>query len=119
MKRWRQFRFQTHKTINKENTMKPNKKSYRNTEVINVVRDRIVALVERKGAREGSMTELNSAITTGSRKTANIENWPGSPSVLRRVVNQVMPQLRKSGIKVEFYRATDHFRKRFVSVTQR
>jgi hypothetical protein len=99
--------------------MKTNMKSYRNTEVINIVRDRIIALVERKGVWEGSMTELNSAITTGSRKTANVENWPGSPSILRRVVNRVAPQLRKAGLKVAFSRETDHFRKRVVSFTQR
>jgi hypothetical protein len=83
------------------------------------VQSRILTLLDRKnGSWNGSMTELNQAITSGLRR-ATPTNWPKSPSVLRRVVDRVVPSLRKEGVKVQFSRETDHFRKRVVSFSQR
>lgn len=82
------------------------------------VQTRIMSLLNRKnGSWLGTMTELNAAITAGLRR-ATPENWPKTPSVLRRVVNSVVPLLRRSGVNVEFGRTTDHSRTRFVSFEQ-
>lgn len=102
---------------------KTNKKTTNRTQKMNVdrglietVSTRILTLLNRKrGSWNGTMTELNVAITTG-RNIAS--NWPKTPSVLRRVVNVVVPTLRKSGVRVQFGRTTDHMRTRFVSFTQ-
>jgi hypothetical protein len=74
-------------------------------------------LTRRNGSWNGTMTELNQAITSGLRRATPM-NWPKTPSVLRRVVNSVVPALRRSGVRVQFGRTTDHSRTRFVSFTQ-
>jgi hypothetical protein len=92
---------------------------------INIDRDlvqnittRIQTLLNRRnGSWNGTMTELNQAITSGLRR-ATPTNWPKTPSVLRRVINSVVPGLRRSGVRVQFGRTTDHSRTRFVSFTQ-
>jgi hypothetical protein len=38
--------------------------------------------------------------------------------VLRRVVNGMVSSLKRSGVRVEFSRSTDHSRTRFVSFEQ-
>lgn len=82
------------------------------------VQTRIISLLTKKnGAWNGTMTELNAAITSGLRR-ATPTNWPKTPSVLRRVVNSVIPSLRRSGVSVQFGRTTDHSRTRFVSFEQ-
>lgn len=87
-------------------------------ELIQQVHTRISTLLTRRnGSWNGTMTELNRAITSGLRR-ATPTNWPKTPSVLRRVVNAVVPSLRKSGIRVQFGRTTDHSRTRFVSFEQ-
>jgi hypothetical protein len=87
-------------------------------ELVRNVQSRIVALLNRRnGIWNGTMTELNQAITAGLRR-ATPTNWPKTPSVLRRVINVVVPSLRKTGVRVRFGRTTDHSRKRFVSFEQ-
>lgn len=83
------------------------------------IRQRIVSLVDRKGGMwEGSMTELDKALRSVSKQKTPT-NWPGSPSVMRKVVNTVVHSLRREGVSVAFGRETDHFRKRFVSFEAR
>jgi hypothetical protein len=82
------------------------------------IQTRILTLLTRKdGSWNGTMTDLNRAITTGLRR-ATPSNWPKTPSVLRRAINSVVPSLRRSGISVQFGRTTDHMRTRFVSFEQ-
>jgi len=82
------------------------------------IQTRITTLLNRKrGSWNGTMTELNHAITLGIRR-ATPTNWPKTPSVLRRVINSVVPSLRRSGVSVQFGRTTDHSRTRFVSFEQ-
>jgi hypothetical protein len=82
------------------------------------VQTRILALLTRKnGTWNGSMTELNQAITTGIRRAVPT-TWPGSPSILRRIVNKALYSLRKAGVKVQFGRTPDHMRKRFVNFSK-
>ena len=88
-------------------------------ELMQTVKSRIETLLTRKnGTWNGTMTELNRAITAGLRR-AIPTNWPKTPSVLRRVVDSVVPSLRKVGISVQFGRTTDHMRTRFVNFIQR
>lgn len=104
---------------------KNNSKKTINASKINVDRElsqniqaRITTLLTRKhGTWNGTMTELNHAITQGLRR-AIPNNWPKTPSVLRRVINVVIPSLRRSGVRVQFGRTTDHMRTRFVSFEQ-
>lgn len=89
-----------------------------NTEQKQNIQTRIVELLNRKnGSWNGTMTELNRAITSGIRKTAP-SFWPKTPSVLRRALNTVIPSLRRSGVRVQFARSTDHSRTRFISIEQ-
>lgn len=83
------------------------------TEVSTKLQARIRTLVNRRGSWNGSMTELNEVLTSGTYKTTP-ENWPTSPATLRRAVNTVVSSLRKVGIRTTFTRTTDHFRKRVV-----
>src|SRR4029077_6134812 len=86
--------------------------------LVQSIRSRILMLLDRKnGEWVGSMTDLNRAITAGIRRSAPT-NWPKSPSVLRRVVNVVVPSLRAAGVSVQFGRTTDHSRTRFVSLVK-
>lgn len=102
-----------------------NRKSVNRTSRMNVDRElvqnvqtRIITLLGRKdGSWNGTMTELNQAITTGIRRATPM-NWPKTPSVLRRVVNSVIPSLKRAGVRVQFGRSTDHARRRFVSFYQ-
>lgn len=83
------------------------------------VQARILTLLNRKsGSWNGTMTELNHAITTGMRKSVPAV-WPGSPSVLRRVVNKVVRSLQRAGVKVQFGRTSDHMRTRFVTFSKK
>lgn len=90
-----------------------------NRELTQNVQGRIVTLLDRKnGSWTGTMSELGVAITSGIRRSATTD-WPKSPSVLRRVVNAVIPALRRSGVSVRFSRSSDHMRTRFVSFESR
>jgi hypothetical protein len=76
---------------------------------------RIVRLLNTKnGEWNGTMTQLSYALTR-SIKRAVPAYWPSSPSVMRRVVNTVLPRLRNAGVSVSFGRATDRVRTRIVS----
>lgn len=86
--------------------------------LVETIQTRIVTLLGKKnGSWNGTMTELNRAITSGLRRAETL-NWPKTPSVLRRVINTVVPSLRKSGVSVQFGRTSDHTRTRFVSFSQ-
>lgn len=86
-----------------------------NKEVVQTVRARVLSLLQRRnGSWRGTMTDLLDAIT--GRHTPAI--WPGSASSLRRVVNKVVPSIRKAGFKVQFTRTPDHDRKRVVSFSR-
>lgn len=97
---------------------KSNVKSTVNNTAFSSIKERILTLLDRKnGNWNGSMTELNRAITAGLRRSTTTD-WPKSPSMLRRVVNTVVPSLRAAGVSVQFGRTTDHSRSRFVSFTK-
>lgn len=87
-------------------------------DLVETIQGRILSLLERKnGSWNGTMTELNRAITSGMRRAVP-GNWPKTPSVLRRVINVMVGSLRRSGVRVQFNRGTDHNRTRFVSFEQ-
>lgn len=98
------------KTNNRTTTVNNNNNDSLTTEIQN----RVQSLVERRGEWEGSVSELDQALRTVSRRNLP-ENWPGSPSVMRRALNRTLYQLRRSGISVRFSRDTSHDRKRIVS----
>lgn len=89
----------------------------KNKEVVSTVRTRVLSLLQRRnGNWRGTMTDLLSAITTG-RSVPEI--WPGSASSLRRVVNKIVPSIRREGYRVMFTRTPDHDRKRVVNFSRR
>lgn len=108
----------------RKNTMKNNKSTstttgvYKNKVLAGSIHERIVALLSKKGGEWiGSMTELTSALRRiGTTTKASL---PTSPSVMRKVVNNVIYSLRRSGVKVNFTRTTDHMRKRVVEFVRR
>lgn len=102
----------------KNNKKTTTAKIYVDRELSQNIQTRITTLLTRRnGSWNGTMTELNHAITQGLRR-ATPNNWPKTPSVLRRVINGVIPSLRRSGVRVQFGRTTDHARTRFVSFEQ-
>ncbi len=87
-----------------------------NKEVVSTVQTRVLSLLQRRnGTWQGTMTALLTAIS--GRSTP--EMFPGSASSLRRVVNQVVPALRREGYRVLFTRTSDHERTRVVSFSRR
>lgn len=87
-----------------------------NPEVVQTVRARVLSLLQRRnGNWRGTMTELLDAITQGRQMP---QVWPGSASSLRRVVNRVVPAIRREGYRVQFIRTPDHDRRRLVSFTR-
>ena len=92
---------------------------YGNKVLASVVRDRITSLLGKKGGEWiGSMSELDIALRSVVRAKPP-SNWPTSPSVMRKVINGAVYSLRRSGVKVNFTRTTDHMRKRVVEFVQR
>lgn len=86
-----------------------------NKEVINSVFTRVISLLERrKGTWEGTMSDLLTGIS-GRRAP---EVFPGSASSLRRIVNKMVPAIRREGYRVEFLRTSDRARTRLVSFTR-
>ena len=88
------------------------------TEVKDVVRTRLLSMLSKRTQWNGTMTELNDAIRSFSGRAVPSE-WPGSASVLRRVVNTVVHSIRKAGYRVEFSRTPDRERRRVVSFSRR
>lgn len=87
-----------------------------NKEVVQTVRSRVLTLLQRRnGNWEGTMSDLMNALTRGRQAP---ELFPGSPSSLRRVMNKVVPTLRREGYRVQFTRTTDHERRRLVSFSR-
>jgi hypothetical protein len=102
----------------KKNTAQRTTVRTETNEIAETIQSRIFTLLSRRnGSWNGTMTQLNQAITTGIRRSVP-QNWPGSPSVLRRFVNSIVPSLRREGVEVQFGRTTDHMRTRFVSFSQ-
>jgi hypothetical protein len=88
----------------------------KNKEVVSTVRERVLSLLNRRnGTWQGTMSDLLTAIA--GRSTPEV--WPGSASSLRRVVNKVVPSIRREGYRVSFTRTSDHDRKRVVSFSRR
>ena len=86
-----------------------------NKTVIETVKTRVLSLLNRRrGAWQGTMTDLLNAITH-NRTTPEV--WVGSPSSFRRVVDQVVPSIRREGYTVQFTRTSDKDRRRVVSFT--
>jgi hypothetical protein len=84
-------------------------------DLANNIRERIFALLDRKnGSWNGTATDLGRAITTGLRRSAT-ENWPKTPSVMRKVLNTMVYSLRRAGVKVEFARV-GHDRTRTINI---
>jgi hypothetical protein len=107
------------KKTNRRKTMRTTNRTVKvsvSPELSEAIQTRIITLLDRKnGSWNGTMTDLNAAITSGLRKTAP-SFWPGSPSALRRVMNVVAPRLRRAGVRVQFTRDSSHFRTRIVSL---
>jgi hypothetical protein len=74
-------------------------------DLIQTIQTRILRLLDKKhGQWNGTMTELNVALTSGINR-ATLPNWPGSPSILRQAVNRALPALRRQGVKANFERS--------------
>lgn len=102
----------------RRNVIQPTVRMNVDPELKTNIQTRIISLLDRAdGQWNGTMTELNRAITSGLRR-ATPTNWPKTPSVLRRVMNTLVSTLRRSGVRVQFRRSTDHMRTRFVSIVQ-
>lgn len=93
-----------------------------NRDLINTVRNRIVSLLSSKGGDTqtwtGSASELSTALRAIDRSTTP-DNWPGSPSVMRQIINNSVYTLRRSGVRVNFSRTSDSARKRIIELVQR
>src|SRR5271157_920805 len=86
-----------------------------NKTVIETVKTRVLSLLNRRrGTWQGTMTDLLNAI---NQNRTIPEVWVGSPSSLRRVVDQVLPSIRREGYTVHFTRTPDQARRRVVSLT--
>jgi hypothetical protein len=71
----------------------------------------VLDILDRNVFWRGTMTDLNSEL---SRKYRRSHRLPGSPSALRVVLNRVVARLRSRKISVQFGRATDYIRTRYV-----
>jgi hypothetical protein len=81
-------------------------------------RSRVETLLNaRQGEWQGTMTQLSYALTRAIKRSRP-SYWPTSPSVMRRVVNTVVPTLRNSGVSVAFRRGADRVRSRIVSFSK-
>ena len=82
----------------------------------------IATILSKKGGSEnkwiGSMSELDRALRRVI-SIRTIESWPGSPSAMRVALNNAVYYIRRSGIKVDFSRTSDHSRKRVVEFVRR
>ena len=95
--------------------IKTSKVSARDNEVVGEVRTRLLSMLNRRNDWAGTMTELGDILVSGKQPST----WPGSPSSLRRVINQIVPVVRRAGFKVEFIRSSDHTRTRIVTFSRR
>lgn len=86
-----------------------------NDQISDSVLTGVLALLNRRvsGTWVGTMSELNNSLVRVLGKKVP-ENWPGSPSALRVVLNKAVNRLRVRKIAVRFSRATDHTRTRYV-----
>lgn len=92
---------------------------YEKKNLTGVILSRITSLLGKKGGEWiGSMSELDIALRSIHR-TKLPSNWPGSPSAMRVALNNAAYYIRRSGIKVEFSRTSDHSRKRVVEFVRR
>jgi hypothetical protein len=64
----------------------------------------------------GTMTSLDKNLRRVMGKSLP-ENWPGSPSALRVVLNKSINRLRNRKIRVQFERSSDRSRTRIVQIT--
>ena len=64
----------------------------------------------------GTMTSLDANLRRVMGKSLP-ENWPGSPSALRVVLNRSVNKLRNKKIRVQFDRLSDRARTRIVQIT--
>lgn len=89
----------------------------------NTIRQGIESLVAPKNGGEisknwsGTISQLDRAL----RRVISTRgiNWPSSPSVMRRVINNVVYTLNRSGVKTTFSRTPDQMRKRIVEFVRR
>lgn len=111
----------------RKNNMKANRTVstggvFKDKQLVSEIQERIIAVLSRKGGDNnkwiGSMTELDRALRNVIR-TKTPSNWPSSPSVMRKVLNNAVYSLRRSGVSIKFSRTTDHMRKRVVEFVQR
>lgn len=102
----------------KSNKTRKQSKSTVDQAVATTIATRIVSLLNRRenGTWKGTMTDLNRVITAGRTP---IEEWPGSPGALRRVINYIRPALVRAGVRMNFSRTPDRIRTRLVTFTQR
>lgn len=103
------------KTVNKTTE---NIGVFNNKTLTTAIQERIVSLVSRKGGEwSGNMTELMRALKSVSGKVK--ATLPTSPSVMRKVLNEALYSIRRSGVSVAFTRTSDSMRKRVVEFVKR
>jgi len=86
-----------------------------NSNVSDVIVKGVKSMVSRRTSNwVGTMTDLGDVL---ENKVST--KLPGSPSALRVTLNRVINRLRKAGISVRFYRATDRTRTRLVEFRAR
>jgi len=95
---------------------KYNQTSAVSDDAVVIVTNRVLSLVSRRSTPwVGTMTELYNVMT----KRSLPENFPGSASSLRRVVNSAVSSLnRRYGVSVSFSRTPDHERRRLVTISK-
>lgn len=102
------------------NSKKNSRKSSTQNDVSTVILNGVLTVI--KGHKEdtwvGTMTELNSALVKVLGRRVP-QNWPGSPSALRVVLNRTVNRLRNRKVSVRFGRTSDHTRTRYVEFVTR
>jgi hypothetical protein len=94
-------------------TKKQHKNQMLDTLVLGVQR----LMKRRSTALVLTMTQLDKVLQ--NQLSSLPQNWPGSPSALRVSLNQVLNRLRNAGVKVRFYRSTNHTRTRLAMFSTR
>lgn len=80
----------------------------------NLVLEGILSIMNANYQWLGTMTELNLLLS----KVLKNNKLPGSPAVLRIVLNRITNRIRNRGIGVKFGRMTGYNRTRFVKFTR-
>jgi len=119
--------------MRKTNKIDNTRKVVTNDSIVGVLKDKVLANAIRQGieALVPTMTKKGGVAKNWSGTISQLDralrrvistrgiNWPSSPSVMRRVINNVVYTLNRSGVKTTFSRTPDQMRKRIVEFVRR